>query len=466
VQIDEVQLPLLVVMQGVPGLGKSALAIETTKLLAAGGISAAQAAQDDFVHLGQKKSGAACLEHITDLLEAGATRVVLLARNNANKLQYHNYQQLNLDGVCRMAFFAPEELQGIGAIGSAAAIPDAVYKLMYMCVASVLHRKASGGDQHPTNEMTRGKLANLPFTFLKMYEPHPAAITVPFLAPTAPMPPPAFCARVRSILGFGAPGEAIDDDANDDNDDNDNNDDDDDDDDNGGENNRKKQQQKKGGKQKQPQKQAASSSAASSAKDDAMLQSWGLSTHEQVEAVMAQSHRPLGELAAAAQAAIASRIADDELPAVGSYIAAKLSMEASTQIATVLGPFAPSWNVLCDHVTLVHSNNYGLHKDKWNELLKLTGLDVRVKPVALLRSEQPALVVLGVSVLVGDRVIDNLVASGEPHITIATAPGVKAYQAGPTLTEARKRADNSQLQSVPAAAGEFLEASLELVLPE
>jgi hypothetical protein len=499
VQIDEVKLPLLVVMQGVPGLGKSALAVEAVRRLAEAGVTAAQAAQDDFVHLGRKKSGAACLAHITDLLEAGSTAVVLLARNNANKMQYQQYQLLNQEGVCRMAFLAPEELQGLGAVSSADAITPEMYKLMYMCVASVLHRKASGADKHPTDELTRGKLANLPFAFLKMYEPHPAAITVRFVADTAPMPPPAFCARVRAILGLALPGEAVDfdidgDDNDDDDDgavsartvDNKNNVDDDDDDDDGNKNDKRKKNKQQQQQQQQKKKQggaaanknaaAASSSTSSSStkasNDDALMQSWNLATPEQIAAVMQQAHRPLAQLAADVQAAITARVADDELPAIGSYIAAKLTMESSTALTDGVGPFPNSWNQLGDHVTLVHSNQYGLHKDKWNELLKLTGVDVRVKPIALLRNgtpgaaanaELPVLAALSASVLVGDRNIDNLVASGEPHITIATGPGVKAHQSGPAVTKARQL---GALQPVPAAVGEYLEASLELIVPE
>lgn len=58
--------------------------------------------------------------------------------------------------------------------------------------------------------------------------------------------------------------------------------------------------------------------------------------------------------------------------------------------------------------------------------------------------------------------LDDLVSTGEPHVTVATAPGVKAYLSGPAITAARTK---SVLKPVPEGLG-VLEATLELVVPD
>lgn len=55
-------IPLVILMQGLPGMGKSFIAKNIVEDLRKTGISAADVAQDDFVEkFGQKKSGSACL---------------------------------------------------------------------------------------------------------------------------------------------------------------------------------------------------------------------------------------------------------------------------------------------------------------------------------------------------------------------------------------------------------------------
>ena len=319
-------------------------------------------------------------------------------------------------------------------------------------MASVLHRKASSDDSHPTDSMTRTKLAKLPFTFLRFYEQHPAALTVPFMADGAPMPPAAFCNFVRSALGFGstsaaADATAMDDDAVVD-----------------------------GGKQKQGKEKQQKRKKDDDDVNEQVLSDWGLGTAAECAAVVTAAHRPLADLARDAAAAISTRVVDSDLPPIGSYIAAVLTTEASARVAAVLGPFPAAWNVHGDHVTMVHSHSYMQHKDKWAALQRQEGLAVRVKPLGMLRNkvdgagandappatsldELPALCALRVSVEIDGKSVDALVASGEPHITVATGVGVKAFKAGPAVTKAK---DCDGILDVPAALGE-LEAVLRVV---
>ena len=72
---------------------------------------------------------------MVELLETNGQKVVLLARNNANRQQYQRYTALNQDGLCRMVFLAPEELASLGTYPTADAVPESLFKLVYMwCV--------------------------------------------------------------------------------------------------------------------------------------------------------------------------------------------------------------------------------------------------------------------------------------------------------------------------------------------
>ena len=72
---DDLPTPLLLFTQGIPGAGKSFLAGRLVAALNAAGIAAVQVAQDDFAHLGKKKSGARCFAHVKGLLEGGDYKV-------------------------------------------------------------------------------------------------------------------------------------------------------------------------------------------------------------------------------------------------------------------------------------------------------------------------------------------------------------------------------------------------------
>jgi hypothetical protein len=54
------------------------------------------------------------------------------------------------------------------------------------------------------------------------------------------------------------------------------------------------------------------------------------------------------------------------------------------------------------------------------------------------------------------------VSTGEPHVTIATAPGVKAFRSGSAIAAARVA---GRLKPIPANLPP-LEATLELVVPD
>ena len=169
-------LPILLLMQGIPGSGKSSVAAKAVEVLQSRGITATQLAQDDFADLGTKASSSACFDTVRELLVAKNHRVVILARNNANAQQFGKYLQFD-SYLAHAVFFCPSEL-----------FEPNPADFLYMCIASVLNRKHSG-EEHPTNVMSAVSLAALPLRFLHMLHPDPGALRVPLMNP-GPHPTP------------------------------------------------------------------------------------------------------------------------------------------------------------------------------------------------------------------------------------------------------------------------------------
>ena len=144
-------LPLLLLPQGIPGIGKSLLSQAICDQLNSEGIESIQVAQDDFVS--NSNPGKACFDHVSNLLKSKKYKLVILARNNANTQQYSRYLQLESSNLCKMAFITPKELQ------------TRQNEVILMCAASVVHRKLNNED-HPTTKMAVNDLASLPLKFM------------------------------------------------------------------------------------------------------------------------------------------------------------------------------------------------------------------------------------------------------------------------------------------------------------
>ena len=189
--LDGKKMPLLVLMQGIPGIGKSLFAIHISQALSRRGIQAMQTAQDDFNHLG-KKAGKACQEFVEQSLLSQEYSVVFLARNNSNISQFRAYLDLDQQGICKLLFLCPKDLIERPA--------EAVYASM----ASVLHRKASK-ESHPTNSLDDTELATLPLKFFGELDTKIATLRVNFFrSESIPIPnPPLMDRLIRSATDKG-----------------------------------------------------------------------------------------------------------------------------------------------------------------------------------------------------------------------------------------------------------------------
>ena len=307
-------------------------------------------------------------------LESGEVQLFLLARNNANRQQYQRYLQLQKDGLCQLAFVSPAELSGVASLRDvcaaaatarvgeenkptdaeqSAAADEAMAqcsKALYMCVASVLHRRnQKDNEPHPTNSMTAAKLAQLPFTFLRMLEPHPAAFSLSFVSDSAPAPPAPFVDVVRGVLASGS------------------------------------------GNGKNKRKKSDDDNDNNVDSDQDKLKQWGLDTPEHIAAVVNAAHRPLDALATDLAAELVRSVAVTELPPVGSYLGCTLTLESQTALTDQLAPPTKGWNQQATHVTLVHSHNYAANQALWKRANALTGVTVRVTPRALYDNADAAL---------------------------------------------------------------------------
>ena len=160
-------LPLLILLQGIPGIGKSYLAKKLSEKLNNEGISTKDVAQDDFVaDVGLKNSGKACQKYIRDTLIKKEYDCIILARNNANAQQYSNYVDFDSDGLCRVLFICPKELS------------TRLEEAVLMSVASVLYRQSNSNELHPTDDMEKQALASLPLKFFGAMKIHPSAFPI------------------------------------------------------------------------------------------------------------------------------------------------------------------------------------------------------------------------------------------------------------------------------------------------
>ena len=164
---EKKQSTLLVLFQGIPGLGKSYLAQKIKKELKVGhAIESEVVTQEEFFYLGHKESNQACLDHVKKLVDSGKYHVVLLARNNSNINQYHLYMKFP-----NVILFAPHEYI------------NRKPEMVALSIGSVLERKKQN-SLHPLDNLTKSELASLCFKFFSKFEIDQKAHYIDYLEPT------------------------------------------------------------------------------------------------------------------------------------------------------------------------------------------------------------------------------------------------------------------------------------------
>lgn len=357
-------LPLLLLPQGIPGLGKSFLAQRICQKLNDLSIKSVQIAQDDFDK--HKNSGQACFNHVKEILPHHD--VVIVARNNANIKQYAKYLSLSNEFLCRIGYMYPAELLKTDPHRREA---------IYMSIASVLCRKYRN-EAHPTNTMSDCDLASLPLKFLGEFNPNLSGF--PFRV-TRDVPvdiPPMFDEIIKRFeaRGFSAEGLSHDE-----------------------------------------------------------LQSLKLTNKEFVESLM-NLHRSVEEIAEECCEKIIHLMSNYFLPSsfYCCFFSKDLCDKIYAAVVDVVGVMANSWQIHCNHVTLIHANDYWTSTQHWEKVSKYEGKKVIITPLGVLLTEKACVVSVDIALENGEK-INDLVLSNRPHITIATAPGVKAFQSAQFLEE-------------------------------
>lgn len=356
-EVNNSALPLLVMLQGIPGLGKSASAQLCVDLLNEKQIPSIQVAQDDF---SGNNSGKLCLEHVKNLLIEKKHQVVILARNNASIDQYRKYLSLETDGLCKFLFIAPKEYQ------------TRQEAFVYMCIVSVIYRKFSD-DSHPTSQMELGDLASLPLKFCSEFKVHPSAIQMKTMFDEQKLSIPDENCLSHLIQTF----------------------------------------KKEGFKGK------------SLTEND--ISSLKLNNPHFLKEYLHQSHLPL-ETVANNMASIIQRWANADIPFLGSYLRATITLNDSKILEDACQSFIKKdFLVYASHVTLVHSFDYFRNPDLWFKVYTQIG-----KPLYLsnfrLAVEPEKIVTLVVDLTDKDgNNMNSLIYSGYSHVTIATAPKVEPF---------------------------------------
>ena len=354
-------LPLLILLQGIPGIGKSTIAKRLAERLNELKISTLDIAQDDFAHLGQKNSGKACLDFIRNALKDKKYKCILLARNNANLQQYSQYVALDsTEGLCKATFLVPDELI------------TRLNDVLYVSLAAIIHRKITG-DNHPTSTMAVDALASLPLKFFGSLQAHKDAFRFRVLRPDVAVNYPQYLESLIPVYnkqGFRAPDLT-------------NND----------------------------------------------LQKLDL-IPEKFPKIF-EARRTVEEIV---DDCINFVITSTEaaIPPTGSYFAVTLSSEASNSIVSFVESKFPqsaipnNWNIIANHVTLIHSANYLDNRHSWHSLFDLIGINVLIKPVSYLVTDKLATVRVEIF-NTNHESLDVHVMSKVPHVTIATAPGQSSF---------------------------------------
>ena len=121
---------VVVILQGIPGIGKNAIA---DNLVENFGKRVYVLDQDRYAHLGRKPASKKCREVFNDMLYSDEYDIIILARNNATSFQYTSYLDMAQDALWKTVVSA----QG-GRF-------DPMEELVAVCSESVLMR-----ENHPT----------------------------------------------------------------------------------------------------------------------------------------------------------------------------------------------------------------------------------------------------------------------------------------------------------------------------
>ncbi len=122
---NTLQKKILVIFQGIPGLGKTTIARYLVEKMDEDWTSLEQ---DSFTG---SNTGKQCLKRLEELLTDDKYTTILLSRNNANVKQYHQYASLATELGWKTLVLTPQELNST---------PDAKKYLLEVCRHTVLER--------------------------------------------------------------------------------------------------------------------------------------------------------------------------------------------------------------------------------------------------------------------------------------------------------------------------------------
>jgi len=356
-------LPLLVLLQGIPGVGKSFLGKGLTQALNQAGYPCLDIAQDDFTNShGAQNSGKACLAFVRNSLLSGNYRCIILARNNGNAQQYSNYVALESEEICKVCFIHPAELV------------ERIPEVVYLSMAGLLYRKQSG-ENHPTSTMSDCDLASLAGKFFGSINIHPSGFSVKLLRDD-PLPIPNLENFLAVLKVF----------------------------------------QRDGFKAKSLTNADLSKFQLDSQQNISSIlnhrRNFDLVLNDCLNFLIGSINTALPPFASYMSVHLHSDSSQDIVKFASQFF-------PNQQIP-------PDWNVSADHVTLVHSINFLTHKETWFQAEEIIGKNVQVIPEFVVSNDKVFCVKVSLRSQDGEN-LDYLVASKVPHVTIATAPKVRSF---------------------------------------
>jgi len=153
-KIDCNQQKLVVLWQGMPGLGKNYIGERVSDMLCRNGIISQWMDQDSFVKDHGNKAGAVALKHFSDLLGDPFNEVVMVLRNNADESQYRKYINTAKEFDWQIMMLYPSEI--VDTTDRA--------RLVATCMSAVINR-----TDHPTfDTITKAKRAMLVTAFAQL----------------------------------------------------------------------------------------------------------------------------------------------------------------------------------------------------------------------------------------------------------------------------------------------------------
>ena len=187
------------------------------------------------------------------------------------------------------------------------------------------------------------------------------------------------------------------------------------------------------------------------------LEDLQLNSKEKIDNVINKLRKPAQSIINTLKEFVINAV-NSELPPLGSYIAIVLSEEDSELLKNAFkGIIGSNWNLFCHHCTLMHSNDFHKQPTQWKQLMELLGEAVELNPVGYLKDDKVVALAVNLQTKTKNVDIEKFVASGVPHITIATAASIEPYQSVASL-----KSNKNPLLSVPANVSSIT-ATIELV---